>query len=201
MTHPPEPDPTRRDDCAQTARSWLDQRPIYLDTETTGTDDYAEICEIAVIGPDGETIIDELVKPSRSIPPSATDVHGISDADVEDAPTLPDLEFELEEVLLSNPVAIYNSDFDCRILRQSATSGWLLDWPIDPSSVLCVMELAARWYGDWSDHHQSYTWITQANAATELGIDVDAIDDLHRARADAELCRRILHAIASFRSP
>jgi DNA polymerase-3 subunit epsilon len=196
MTHL---DPTdRRADCAETARSWINERPVYLDTETTGTADYDQICEIAIVGPDGETIVDELVQPSRPIPASATQVHGISDKDVEDAPTLCDLEPELEEVLLSNPVAIYNVDFDCRILRQSATSGWLLDWPIDPSRVHCVMELASRWHGDWSDHHQSYTWITQKNAALELGIDVDAIDDLHRARADAELCRRILHALADY---
>jgi DNA polymerase-3 subunit epsilon len=208
MTHPDPDTKLRRDDCAQTARSWIDERPVYLDTETTGTGGYDQICEIAVVGPDGETIVDELVRPSRPIPDEATQVHGITDEDVEDAPTLADLEPELEEVLLSNPVAIYNVDFDCRILRQSATSGWLLDWPIDPSSVLCVMELAARWHGDWSDVHQSYTWISQEDAASELGINVSSIvgvstsadADLHRARADAELCRRILYAIA-LRSP
>jgi len=201
MTHPPEPDPTRRADCAQTARSWLDEHPVFVDTETTGTGDYDEICEIAVVAPHGETIVDELVRPSRPIPQAATEVHGISDKDIEDAPTLADLEPELEEILLENPVAIYNADFDCRLLRQSASSGWLLDWPDDPSRVSCVMELMARWHGDWSDVHESYTWISQEDAACELGIDVDAIDDLHRARADAELCRRILHALASFRSP
>jgi DNA polymerase-3 subunit epsilon len=209
MTHP-EPDTrSRRASCGIAARSWIDERPIYLDTETTGTDDYDEICEIAVIGPDGETIVDELVRPSRPIPQSATDVHGISDADVEDAPTMRDLEPELEEALLmGTPCCIYNADFDTRLLRQSATSGPLLAWPIHPSRVHCVMELAARWHGDWSDVHQSYTWISQEDAAHELGIDISSIvgvstsadADLHRARADAELCRRILHAIA-LRSP
>ena len=205
MTHLPDPIARRRG-CSEVARSWLDQRPVFLDTETTGTDSYAEICEVAVIAPDGEVIIDELVKPTRPIPQSATDVHGISDADVEDAPSMGDLELELEEVLLSNPVAIYNADFDCRILRQSASSGWLLDWPIDPRRVHCVMELASRWHGDWSDVHQSYTWISQEDAASELGIDISSIvgvstsadADLHRARADAELCRRILHALADY---
>lgn len=198
MTHP-EPDPTaRRRDCAQTACLWLDEHPVFLDTETTGTGDHDEICEVAVIAPDGEVIIDELVRPSRPIPASATQVHGISDKDVEDAPTTCDLEPELEEVLLDNPCCIYNADFDCRLLRQSATSDWLLDWPDDPSRVSCVMELMARWHGDWSDHYQSYTWISQKRAALKLGIDVDAIDDLHRARADAELCRRILHALADY---
>jgi len=205
MTHLPDPIARRRG-CSEVARSWLDQRPVFVDTETTGTDDFDEICEVAVIAPDGEVIIDELVKPTRPIPQSATDVHGISDADVEDAPSMADLEPELEEVLLSNPVAIYNADFDCRILRQSATSDWLLDWPIDPRRVHCVMELASRWHGDWSDVHQSYTWISQEDAASELGIDISSIvgvstsadADLHRARADAELCRRILHALADY---
>ena len=201
MTHP-EPDTrSRRDSCGVTARCWLDQRPIYLDTETTGTGDHDEICEIAIVGPDGETIVDELVRPSRPIPQAATEVHGITDEDVEDAPTMRDLEPELEQVLLSNPVCIYNADYDSRMLHQSATSGWLLDWPHDPSRVHCVMELASRWHGDWSDYYRSYTWISQEDAACELEIDIDELDDLHRARADAELCRLILHAIASFRSP
>ena len=203
MTHL---DPTaRRADCAQTARSWLDQRPVFVDTETTGTDDHDEICEIAVIAPNGEVMIDELVRPGRPIPQAATEVHGISDADVEDAPSMADLEPELEEALLmGTPCCIYNADFDSRLLRQSVTSGPLLDWPIHPGRLHCVMELASRWYGDWSDHHQSYTWISQEDAAHELGIDISSIvgvstsadSDLHRARADAELCRRILHAIA-----
>jgi len=197
MTHP-EPDTTaRRADCAQTARSWIDERPVYLDTETTGTGEYDQICEVAVVGPDGETILDELVRPSRPIPESASDVHGISDADVEDAPSMADLEPELKEVLLENPICIYNANFDCRLLRQSATSDWLLDWPRDPERVHCVMELMARWHGDWSDHYQSYTWISQEDAVTKLKIDGFA-DDLHRARADAELCRRILHAITLY---
>jgi DNA polymerase-3 subunit epsilon len=197
MTHP-EPDTTaRRADCAETARSWLNQHPVFVDTETTGTDDFDEICEIAVIAPDGETIVDELVRPSRTIPQAATEVHGISDADVEDAPTMADLEPELEEILLENPICIYNADFDCRLLRQSAMSDWLLDWPHDPERVHCVMELMARWYGDWDDYHESYTWITQENAALALEVDGFA-DDLHRARADAEVCRRILHALADY---
>jgi DNA polymerase-3 subunit epsilon len=183
-----------------TARSWLDEHPVFIDTETTGTGEYDQICEIAIVAPDGETIVDELVRPSRPIPQAATEVHGISDADVEDAPSMADLEPELEQVLPENPCCIYNADFDLRLLSQSATSGWLLDWPDDPSRVSCVMELAARWHGDWSDVHQSYTWISQEDAASELEIDVDELDDLHRARADAELCRRILHAIA-LRSP
>jgi len=179
-----------------TARSWLDEHPVFVDTETTGTDDYDEVCEIAVIAPNGEVMIDELVKPSRPVPQSATDVHGISDADVEDAPTMADLEPELKEILIGSPCAIYNADFDTRLLRQSSSSGWLLEWPHDPTRLHCVMELASRWHGDWSDVHESYTWISQEDAACELEIDVDELDDLHRARADAELCRRILHAIA-----
>jgi len=197
MTHP-EPDTNaRRNACAETARSWIDERPVFLDTETTGTGDYDQICEIAIVGPDGETIVDELVRPGRPIPDEATSVHGISDEDVADAPTMADLDPELEQVLLSNPVCIYNANYDSRMLHQSATSGWLLDWPDDPGRVRCVMELMARWYGDWSDHHQSYTWITQEDAATELEVDGFA-DDLHRARADAEVCRRILHAISLY---
>ena len=202
MTHPhPEPDTTaRRLQCAKEARCWLEEMPYFLDSETTGTGDYDEICEIAVLGPQGTHMLTELVQPSRPIPASATDVHGISDEDVSDAPSFEALEPELMELLqVDAPTVIYNADFDARLIRQSASHEWLLEWPPTSHDVRCAMRLMARWHGDWSWRHRSYSWISQERAAHELGLDLDSIEtDLHRARADAELCRRIVHEIAAY---
>ena len=72
-------DPTR-----EVALRWLAAQPVFLDTETTGLDNRAEICEIAVLDPEGCTLLDTLVKPRQPIPQAATDVHGISDTDAEE---------------------------------------------------------------------------------------------------------------------
>ncbi|HID85120.1 MAG TPA: 3'-5' exonuclease, partial [Anaerolineales bacterium] len=40
-------------DAIRTAKAWLKRRPVYLDTETTGLDEGAEIIEIAVVDTNG----------------------------------------------------------------------------------------------------------------------------------------------------
>jgi DNA polymerase-3 subunit epsilon len=62
---------------------------VILDTETTGIV-RAEIVEIAIINHLGETRLDTLIKPSIPIPAEVTELHGISDAMVADAPTFPE---------------------------------------------------------------------------------------------------------------
>ena len=69
------------------ATKLLAAEPLILDTETTGLGDEAEICEIAVIRQDGSVVLDTLVRPTGKISEDATRVHGITDADVRDAPS------------------------------------------------------------------------------------------------------------------
>ncbi|ELA9868094.1 3'-5' exonuclease, partial [Vibrio parahaemolyticus] len=62
------------------------QNAIILDTETTGLDSQAEIVEFtAICAHTGKVIVNELVKPTCSIPAEATAIHGITDEDVKDA--------------------------------------------------------------------------------------------------------------------
>ncbi len=73
------------------AREQLTQEEwVILDTETTGLYD-AEIVEIAIINHCGEMLRATLIKPSISIPAEVTEIHGISDAMVADAPTFPEV--------------------------------------------------------------------------------------------------------------
>lgn len=67
---------------------------VVLDTETTGISD-PRVCEIALAIVDLSTVhpkviahASKLVNPGRPIPPEATRVHGITDADVKDSPSL-----------------------------------------------------------------------------------------------------------------
>ena len=105
------------------ATKLLAAEPLILDTETTGLGDEAEICEIAVIRHDGSVVLDTLVRPTGKIPADATRVHGITDADVRDAPSIDDvLDARVRLFLASHPIAIYNADYDLRLLRQSAAA-------------------------------------------------------------------------------
>jgi len=106
QVHACQSDPT-----TQQARRWLAARPVFLDTETTGLDAVAEICEIALISHAGTILLDTLVRPRRPIPPEATAVHGIADADVAGAPSLPDIWEDLVFLVTINALVIYSVFF------------------------------------------------------------------------------------------
>ncbi|CAH0535465.1 hypothetical protein VST7929_03039 [Vibrio stylophorae] len=76
---------------------------IYLDTETTGLDDNAEIIEISIISESGHVLLDTLVKPSQTVSAEATAIHGITDADLVGAPTWPEIKIAFF-ISLSNPI-------------------------------------------------------------------------------------------------
>jgi len=98
------------------------QRPLVaFDLETTGTDvDKDRIVQIGVIrvAPDGNRRSwNQLVNPERPIPPEASAVHGIRDADVKDQPTFAQLRGEVESWFAGADLAGYNSTrFDLPLL-------------------------------------------------------------------------------------
>ena len=75
---------------------------IIFDLETTGlainTDRVVELAYIK-IWPDGKVVKDDiLINPEQSIPKEASDVHGIKNEDIENAPTFKDLSQDLLSV-------------------------------------------------------------------------------------------------------
>lgn len=173
----------------KTARKIIAERPVYLDTETTGLDSSAEIVDIAIIDSDGTELMNTLIHPMSSIPKQATNIHGIRNEDVTNAPTFADIQLNIGSLLYDRLVVIYNRNFDLRLIEQSAKAN--LEFPL----TRCAMTLYAQFYGDWNEYHQSYRWQKQSDAAKQLGIEIPA--DSHRAAADANLCRLIIEAMAA----
>jgi len=170
--------------------------PVFLDTETTGLGPNAEICEIALIDHDGTVLLDTLIKPTVPIPRDATRIHGITNAHVRGEPAFAETWPVIAKQLAARTVIIYNSDFDLRMIRQSLSAGrshgtgTLLE-----IEAQCAMLLYASYYGDWNDHHQSYTCQKLEAAARHCRLPVP--QDLHRAKADAELARRLVMHMAN----
>jgi len=91
-----------------------------VDIETTGLHPGADrVVEISVvrIEPGAAPILalDTLVNPSRRV--AATEIHGITDADVSDAPTFDDIAGDVAQALSGAVVAGYNVYFDVRFLE------------------------------------------------------------------------------------
>jgi DNA polymerase-3 subunit epsilon len=100
----------------------LDRPLVCFDLETTGTDtENDRIVQIGLvrIEPSGERrSYESLVNPGQPIPPEATRIHGIADADVRDQPTFGGLLGELEALLAGADLAGFNSNrFDLPLLE------------------------------------------------------------------------------------
>ena len=147
------------DDDRQRAISWaktaLEDRFLILDTETTGLDARAEAIQIAVINQDGERAFESLIKPLNPIPSEAIAIHGITNKNVENAPSFLEIYQDLNLILSDKKTLIYNSAFDKKILRQQAIMNNLT--PIKFESE-CVMNWYSQYCGNWNDYHCSYTW-------------------------------------------
>lgn len=97
-------------------------RPIvFLDLETTGikvaTDRIVELCLLRV-NPDGTQKIKTMrINPGIPIPAEATEIHGITDADVKDCPSFSSVAAELASFMENCDIAGYNSNhFDIPLI-------------------------------------------------------------------------------------
>jgi hypothetical protein len=153
----------------QWAREVLaDPDTVVLDTETTGLDDEARIVDIAVLGVGGEVLVDTLINPGEPIPPDATDIHGITDAHVADAPTFGDVLVRLTAALDGRRCLIYNESYDTARLRHELTVHYRQASHPDPEASAAAWMGVMRfedamipysdWVGDWSDYWGDYTW-------------------------------------------
>lgn len=175
---------------AQQARQLALQRPIFLDTETTGLDQRAEIVEIAIIDSDGAVLLESLVRPTRKIPWDVIRIHGIDDEMVADAPTWLELFPQVEAILRGRLVGIYNAEFDLRMLSQSHLAHNQF-FPRDLFQNFCIMRLYASFYGA-PGSYGGPRWQSLENAARQCGI---PLHNLHRALADTLLAKAVFDHI------
>ncbi|MEN8007784.1 MAG: 3'-5' exonuclease [Candidatus Krumholzibacteriota bacterium] len=126
-------------------------RPLVVfDLETTGINvEKDRVVQIAMIrvDPDGSrTTFETLVNPEQPIPPEASAVHGIKDADVRDKPTFSQIRREVEDYLAEADLAGFNSvNFDMPLLQaELKRAGSEMDFPgvrhLDAMKIFHAME-------------------------------------------------------------
>lgn len=159
-----------------------------LDLETTGT--FVEINRIVEIGilkalPDGtKRRFSQRVNPESKIPKEATAIHGITDADVANAPTFKKIAREVEKFLRGSDLAGFNlKSFDLRMLQaEFDRAGVKFSW--DGCHVIDAKEIY--------HHHESRT----LSDAVRFYCDAEH-QDAHSSLADAEATWRVLRAQVS----
>lgn len=157
-----------------------------IDTETTGLDFVAGVHVVSLaivhmtIGSDAEpeVVLHAKVRPPVPIPAEASKVHGITDADVQDAPTWADLRPSLVPHLVGRIPAAFNAPYDYRVIaqEQARVGRHPLAWPwLDvavPANVVDKFEKGKR----------------LVDVARRRGF----VSDAHGAAADAMLAALLL---------
>lgn len=181
-----------RQEATRIAREILAQKPVYLDTETTGTENKDQVIEIAVLDWDAKELLSELVKPSVRISPGSAQVHGITDAFLAWAPEWQQVWPMVEDALRGRYLAIYNAQFDLRLIQQSCLAA-NIHWHPPYAKAVCVMELFAQYYGEINPHYGSYRWKSLDFAGKYFNIPEQ---NSHRALQDTKLTRLVLEKMA-----
>jgi DNA polymerase-3 subunit epsilon len=184
---------SERDRVRKKVQEALSRDPVFLDTETTGVGPQDEVVEICVLDGNGEVLVDSLVRPVGELHPEAVRHHGITATMLAGAPSWPKVWPQVEAAIGDSPLAIYNADFDTRLMRQSHSRHGLR-WTIDEERLICVMHLYAEYYGEWDRRREAFRWQKLEAAARQSGI---LLRNTHRARDDALLTRAVLRYMAS----
>lgn len=127
---------------------------VVFDTETTGLDpqrdDVVQIGAIRIVRSklvEGETC-DLYVDPGRPIPPASTKVHGVSDADVQGAPQMPEAGRRFHRFASGAVLVAHNAPFDMAFFKRAEPQiGAPFDHPI-----LDTVLLSAAVFGESEEH-------------------------------------------------
>ncbi|ENL6751074.1 MULTISPECIES: 3'-5' exonuclease [Gammaproteobacteria] len=172
---------------------WLDENPLFLDTETTGLDDQAQIIELAISDAQGTILLETKLRPSVSIDPEAEDVHGLTIEFLANAPTWPEVSDQVRKILCGRALVIFNADFDTRMFRQTAAAyGEPVEW-VSELKTHCAMYLAADAFGPTNRHGS----ISLADAVDFAGVTWRGA--AHGAVADTLATVDLVQAIGSIR--
>ena len=166
----------------------LEKLPVIsVDLETTGLrPSHDRIVQIGACDPWREDhALDQMVKPGMAIPATSTSIHGIDDAMVEAAETLPLVLPKLKTIIDARVIIGFNIGFDLAVLMHEAERHGL-EW--DWSAALCLRQLGSIALG--------------ADAMLVMG-DLDAmaghygitVEDRHTALGDAVITGRIYRAM------
>ena len=162
---------------------WTQGRYLIIDTETTGlvaeTDRVVELAAHSVDLATGTVtpVFDQLINPGRPIPPEASAIHHLVDADVASAPPMEQVWADFAPVLAQHDALVaHNAHFDRGFLPPTAEP-WI-----------CTLRLARHLWPEAPQH-------TNQVLRYWLGLQVDAPHP-HRALDDTRVTAALFQALA-----
>jgi DNA polymerase III subunit epsilon len=159
---------------------------VFFDLETTDCDlAEARIVQLAFVSEDGEVLFESLVNPGVPIPESASKIHGVTDADVADAPRFGELAARVQELVNGAVLGGYNSrSFDAPILDAELKRGG------QPGLDLSTVEEVDVFRIWLATEPRTLTGAVKQLLGEDL-------DGAHDATQDAKATQRVLQALAT----
>lgn len=168
------------------AKCWTDHELVIVDTETSSPDPSScELIEVAAVRMFNRQIIgefSELIRPASPIPAEATEIHGITDAMVEHAPTAAQVQPALADFCRGAVPVGYNSVYDKEVLRRHMSP-----MPVEPISWIDVYVIVASKRVD--KFVKGPGRLKLSNVCARRGI---AHESQHRALGDARATAQLL---------
>ncbi|MBL8863913.1 MAG: WYL domain-containing protein [Planctomycetes bacterium] len=155
---------------------------VAFDTETATSRGAPHLVELAAVRAEGGEVVDRfesLVRPEVPIDAQVSEVHGIQDADVRDAPGAGEVLARFAHWIGADWLAAHNAGFDANVLAFEAHRHGV-QLPDPP--ILDTLRLARRFVTDAPDHKL-------ATLVGHLELDVGCS---HRALPDAVACWLVL---------
>lgn len=173
----------------EAAKQWAQERladgnTVILDLESTGLlreDPETEIAQICILDLQGRPLFSMLLKPSQPMNEKVIGIHKISNEQVINQPTFPQIAKIISFVLRNKHVVAWNLDFDWKLLVHMFKK---YDIPKpEVAGLSCSMDKYSEWAGEWSPKKDGFKWQKLPNFLGE---------EAHDAQVD---CRNTLKAI------
>ena len=163
----------------------------FVDVETTGTFGTSDrVLEIGIIRVENGQIVSELntlIDPGVYIPPEITRITGITEKDIINAPTFPDISDKVEELLADSIFVAHNARFDYSFIKHEFRRLGLRFAP----KTLDTVKLSRKLYPEMQKHNLDAL-------IKRLGIN---ITNRHRAYDDASVLYSFFRHIKENVSP
>jgi DNA polymerase III subunit epsilon len=180
-----------RDTAIMDARDIVSHPYFVLDTETTGLKN-AQMCQIAILHSDGRQF-KSLVHPTIPIEPGASQVHRITNEDVEHSPSALEVIRKIPE---KTNMVIYNAPFDLEIIKNSLSALGMYGGYHFDNLIYDAMRIYSNFDGEWNDYFENYKWHKLIEACRRCGIDEENNAAFHDALYDVSMTDRLIHYIA-----
>ena len=152
---------------------------VAIDVETTGLSPlYNELIEISAIKYEGAKKLDTfstLIKPKKEVSRTITNLTGITNKMLEDAPTIEKVMPELIEFIGDNPIVAHNANFDYSFLQNNSNKSFTNNKVID------TVAISRKMIPNLPNHKLN-------TVARYIGIQEEGY---HRAEFDCECCAKI----------